>query len=449
MEDRNYVTREQVLAARDARAARQIQWLARYPETALVSCTMNIAGAEKDSPLIRRCFTRLAEKLEMMLRQSVLQREFFFLPTGPECFLAVRGDRLEVKRRCVQAEGSCPAGRLLDADVLHTDGRPVSRAELGYPERGCIVCGKPGKGCAARRLHSYAELREKTEQLMRAFLTETEPSYLADKAVEALIREVHVTPKPGLVDEENNGSHEDMDLPLMEKSARSLRPYFEDCVRIGMETAALEPEETFPLLRKAGLEAEQAMFAATNGVNTHKGAVYLFGILLGACGRQFAPDAIPAIPALLREAGRVAERAVREDFARIQAFGARKTTGEKLYLDYGVTGARGEAADGFPTVEKALQPLADGSVTKEAFLENDNLCRVLLGIIAEGGDTNLIARGGMEKAKRAADAARGLLASGRIDPDAIRELDGEYISKNLSPGGSADLLAVAIFLANL
>ncbi len=443
------VTAKQVLAAREARATRQTEWLARY-RMPLVCCTMNVAGAEKDSPMIRRCFARLILRLEASFGAlPVRRKELRFLPTGPECFFAVSGDALQIKKRCVQTENACAAGRLLDADVLKKNGAQISRTALGFPERGCIVCGKPGRSCAAGQLHSYEEIRQKTADLMRAFLRASEPPYIAQRAVDALLREVHVTPKPGLVDEENNGSHTDMDLPLMEKSARSLLPYFETCVRIGMETEFLEPAETFPLLRDAGIEAEKTMFRATGGVNTHKGAVYLFGILLGAYGRLWTPEASPTTPALLREAGRVAEDAAREDFRRIAERGERNTAGEKLYLAYGLTGVRGEAADGFPTVLNALGPLTEKEITAEAFLENDNLCRVLLGIIAGGKDTNLIARGGVETAKRAADAARALLASGQIDPDAIRALDREYVSANLSPGGSADLLAVTIFLASL
>ncbi|MBO4410796.1 MAG: triphosphoribosyl-dephospho-CoA synthase, partial [Lachnospiraceae bacterium] len=103
-------------------------------------------------------------------------------------------------------------------------------------------------------------------------------------------------------------------------------------------------------------------------------------------------------------------------------------------------------AAGFPSVRKALEPLVSGTVFPKDFLENDSLVRVLLGFIAEGNDTNLIARGGLEKARRAAEQARALLAFEPIESAAILELDRAFIAENLSPGGSADLLAVTIFL---
>ncbi len=97
--------------------------------------------------------------------------------------------------------------------------------------------------------------------------------------------EVCTTPKPGLVDRHNNGSHRDMDLFTFLDSTTALLPYWHQAVSIGQETAGLLPEETFARLREAGLAAERAMFRATGGVNTHKGAVFSLGCVLGAAGR--------------------------------------------------------------------------------------------------------------------------------------------------------------------
>ncbi|MBO4412295.1 MAG: citrate lyase holo-[acyl-carrier protein] synthase, partial [Lachnospiraceae bacterium] len=328
----NAVTIEAILNAREERAKRQKLWLdeTRVP---LVSCTMNTAGAVKDSVLIRETFSALTDDLEKALAGlPILKEELLFYPTGPECLFAVDADPMELKRRCIAVEEATPAGRLLDADVMDRNGRSISRTLLGKPERSCLVCGKPGRACAAGQVHPIEEVRSASERRMKAYLLGREPEEAADRAVRALIREVHVTPKPGLVDENNSGSHSDMDLALMEQSARSLRPYFETCVRTGLETAAKAPEETFPPLRAAGLEAERTMFAATRGVNTHKGAIYLFGILLGAYGRLWKPGGALPIETVLTEAGRVSAQAVREDLARIDVTpDAEQTSGQKFY----------------------------------------------------------------------------------------------------------------------
>ena len=480
------LTLQEILEGKEKRTRAVRDLIARF-QSPVVSVSMNIAGAVKDSLLIRRCFSLLVSKiLKGIPEADLLYREISFPATGPRCLLSVKGNALDIRRYLAGIESSSPAGRLLDADVTAADQTPVSRAALGFPERACLVCGKAGRYCARSMAHPLEEVLEKSEALMNGEIRSFGPEgnefaeRIAGDAVRALLKEVHVTPKPGLVDEANAGSHRDMDLSLMEKSAEALRPYFETAVLIGYETAGLEPEDAFPLLRMAGREAEDVMFQATGGVNTHKGAVYLFGILLGAVGRLSANGLFPgsaarhagaeAIPMILEEAKRIAADAVRQDLDAVpeipetlfsgEAAADRDlissikrstgmTSGEVIYRLYGNAGVRGEVLEGFPSVRKALSPLLSGEMGPDRFLSNDALVRTLLMFIAEGRDTNLIARGGFEGAKKAAGTVRSLLKNDDLDSEALRALDQAFIAENLSPGGSADLLAVTVFLAGL
>ena len=264
-----------------------------------------------------------------------------------------------------------------------------------------------------------------------------------DLAVQSLIKEVHTTPKPGLVDRRNNGSHKDMNIRLFETSAQALRPYFQKCVAIGQETAHLTPEETFALLRQAGLQAEQDMFGATDGINTHKGAIYTLGILCGSIGRLWSAETpIAPISDLLEECKKLVRRSVFTDLAAAKG----ETAGEKLYLQYGIRGIRGEMAEGLPSVQNIglpclRQALADG------FSENDAGVYALLALIAQVADTNLYHRGGKNGAMWASESAQQLLPYPPMA--AVEALDNAFISRNLSPGGCADLLAVTYFLHNL
>ena len=485
---------KEILEGKERRAGTVKELAGRF-HCPVLSCTMNVAGAVKDSLLIRRCFALLVSRLlHTIPEEDILDREILFPVTGPEARFVVYSDAVLLKRRAVEIENASPAGRLLDADVYREDGTQLSRTALGFPERACLVCGKAGRNCIRSKAHSLYEVLEKTEAMMTAEL-ESVPSFekrtlfstrISDEAVSALLREVRLTPKPGLVDQANSGSHRDMDLVLMEKSARSLRPYFETAVMIGIETAALKSKEVFPLLKMAGMEAEQTMFRETGGVNTHKGAVYLFGILLGAAGRlygkkRFLFDPEPHVKGetlleILETANSIAENAAREDLEQIPALpeallrnsykdipdsntGAGLipvlrertglTSGEIIYLLYGLSGVRGEVLEGFPSVRKALSPVLNGVVTPALFLSDDSLIRVLLGFIAEGKDTNMITRGGFERAKKAAETVRPLLKNKSLDRAAVEQLDRGFIDENLSPGGSADLLAVTVFLAGL
>ena len=94
-----------------------------------------------------------------------------------------------------------------------------------------------------------------------------------------------MTPKPGLIDLLNSGSHRDMDMYSFLASAASLYPYFAECVKIGRETADRPAPETFAALRCPGKLAEAGMLRATGGVNTHKGAIFTLGVICGALGR--------------------------------------------------------------------------------------------------------------------------------------------------------------------
>ena len=439
-----FVTLEQMLAARDARQARLDASFSRAP---LVSFTMNIAGPEKNSPLIRRGFLvgcrRLRDAFAAHGISLTLLEETNEI-TGCEALFAAAGDAHEVKAICAEIEDADELGRLFDMDVIDSGGRKLAREELGLSERGCMICGAQGRGCAARRLHSVDELQSETSRRLRGFFAEDDRCAVAALATQCLIDEVRVTPKPGLVDRRNSGSHTDMDLALFEKSAAALTPYFSECVAIGIESAQLAAEETFALLRRAGLAAEQTMLAATNGVNTHKGAIFLLGTLCGAVGRLWTADA-PC-----RDAQKLCEECARMTRAPLDAelkyMEAPTTAGTRLYLQSGMRGARGEVMDGLPGALNIALPALKTALAHGCD-ENHAAAIALLHLIARGTDTNMVKRGGADGAAWGAQQAKALLDTTQLPAlEDIAALDEVFIARNLSPGGCADLLAVTLFL---
>ncbi len=438
-----FVTLEQMLSAREARQARLNAALSRTP---LVSFTMNIAGPEKNSPLIRRAFLAGCRRLEDAFAAhsiTITCLEKIDAVTGCEALYAVASCPLTAKALCAVCEDADELGRLFDMDVIDADGRRLSREEIGLRERGCMICGAPGRGCAARRTHSVTQLQQETARRLHHYFRESDRKRAAALAVQSLLDEVRVTPKPGLVDCSNNGSHTDMDLALFEKSAAALAPYWDECVKIGMEGAALAPEETFARLRRAGLAAEHTMLAATGGVNTHKGAIFLLGILCGAAGRLWrAEGPCRDAQALCAECARMTNAPLREELANI----APHTCGAQLYLRHGMRGARGEVMDGLPGVCEAALPALKNAIAHDCDKEHAAAI-ALLHLIARGTDTNMVKRGGTDGAAWGAQQARDLLKN---DPypsvQEIAELDRQFIKKNLSPGGCADLLALTLFL---
>ncbi|MBE6944273.1 MAG: triphosphoribosyl-dephospho-CoA synthase CitG [Ruminococcaceae bacterium] len=436
------VSLRDILNAREARVRRQQALLTEY-RAPLLCFTMNIAGPVKTTPLIQRGFrTGLALLDSHLPQEKILFREVRTLPTGWEAYYVVSAPALALKSVCTDMEEKHPLGRLFDMDVINTDGTKLEREK----QRGCIVCGATGRGCAASRAHSVEQLQTVTMDILTQYFRSRDSEQFASIAVQSLIDEVHTTPKPGLVDRRNNGSHKDMDVRLFEISARALQPYFKRCVQIGQETAHRPSEETFPLLRDAGLKAEKTMFSATGGINTHKGAIYTLGILCGSVGRLWSADKpIADSGEILAECVRIAHTFVQKDFASAKG----KTAGERLYLQQGMRGIRGEIAEGLPSVRNIGLPcfrqfLADG------FSENDAGVYTLLHLIANVADTNLYKRGGEAGAQWAAKATSELLSASRYPAiQQIEALDDGFIARNLSPGGCADLLAATYFLHKL
>ncbi len=395
-----------MLLARDRRASRQAALLARYG-CPVISFTMNIAGPVKDSPLIRYAFRSGLRQLEA-LPCAQLCREAIFEPTGPEALLVYETqDARLLKAFCMRLESEGEAGRLFDLDVLDANGEKLSR-ETG---RTCLVCGGPVSICSRSRAHGLEAITARTRTILEAFAAET----LAEMAENALLAEVHFTPKPGLVDEANNGAHRDMDVPLFERSAHALRPCFEEFVRLGLQAASPAA------LQQAGIRAEQAMFAATGGVNTHKGAIYSGALLLHAAGRLLSGE----------EEGDLCELAAQTAAAIPAPTG---THGAAVRACCG--GIRTEAVSGYPTAQAVLRQLRQSGPLDALLLSMSRL-----------DDSTLWHRGGSEGAQLVRSRAADILAAPASEREArTRRLDAELIERNLSPGGSADLLAMAFFL---
>lgn len=435
-------TLAQILQAKEDRVRLQKYFLQTF-RCPVICFTMNIAGPIKNSPLIQRGFQAGLRALETRLPKNTIRmyREDISV-TGCQAMYAVDMDAAELKKICTSIEESTPLGRLFDMDVLAVDGSKLERCE----ERSCIVCGAPGRVCAAGRLHTVSQLQAVTQQILREHFIPLDAEHVATLAVQSLIDEVHTTPKPGLVDRRNSGSHTDMDITHFIASANSLKPYFRECVRIGQDSASCQPQEIFPLLRQAGIAAEKTMYRATGGVNTHKGAIYTMGLLCGSIGRLWTPEApIPENTEIVTECTRMVSSSVDSDFACADG----STAGLRLYRDLGIKGIRGEVAAGLPSVIQIGLPIYKAGLHK-GLSQNDAGAAALLHLLANVKDTNLYHRGGFAGAAWAAESAQILLRTEPYPPiPLIEKLDDAFIQRNLSPGGCADLLAVTYFLHSL
>ena len=400
------VTLEDILRARDTRANAQRRLLRAY-RLPLVSFTMNIAGPVKSSPLIELAFDAGLEALYDALGQPAAA-EVIRPATGCEALLVYDRPAAELKAACLTLETAAPIGRLYDLDVLDTDGSKLSRSE----PRTCLVCGGPVAVCSRSRAHGLDAICAETARRLAEFACTT----LGNLAADALREEAALSPKPGLVDARTNGAHTDMDLLLMLRSAETLRPWFCRMVRLGLDGAA--PAQ----LQNAGRQAEAQMLQATGGVNTHKGALYALSLLLAAMGRHLSGAQESVFSLAAADAAALAPPV--------------GTHGSQVRRRYGRPGAREEAMDGFPSLQALLQAT-----------RSQPPLGVLLWSMAHLSDSNLLYRGGEAGLAFAQNEAERILRLPQTQWEAeLTALDAEMTRRNLSPGGSADLLAVTYFL---
>ncbi|ELM3658958.1 triphosphoribosyl-dephospho-CoA synthase CitG [Edwardsiella piscicida] len=267
----------------------------------------------------------------------------------------------------------------------------------------------------------------------------------------AMLAEVNLTPKPGLVDRHNSGAHRDMAHSDFVRSADAIAPWLARFVEYGADSAALDGGSVLPGLRALGIACEADMFRATAGVNTHKGSIFSLGLLCAAAGRSHQRGH-PITPArLCGYAAQFCRGLVARELAPLRPAQA-STAGQRLFMTLGITGARGEAEAGYPLVLNLALPhyqrtLAAGRDPELALLDT------LVQLMAHNQDTNVAARGGEGGLRWMQQRAAALLATGGIrtpaDLQALRRFDAECIDRHLSPGGSADLLILTWFLAHL
>lgn len=133
------------------------------------------------------------------------------------------------------------------------------------------------------------------------------------------------------------------------------------------------------------------------------------------------------------------------DYTGLTAETAR-TAGQKLYLRYGITGVRGQAEAGFPAVRKVGLPKLEQGLSLGKSV-NEAGCAALLAMLADTVDTNMIHRGSFEIQQKCAKELSALLDNEPFpSKETLEALDEAFIRNNLSPGGTADLLAMVYML---
>lgn len=290
----------------------------------------------------------------------------------------------------------------------------------------------------------------------------TLPYIIAHLATQALQAELDTTPKPGLVDKDNNGAHRDMDYALMQRSIDTLHPYLVKLALLGCADAL----PTHASIRDIGIEAEKAMLSATNGVNTHKGALFSMGLAVVAAAHEERKIAANEEQILKERNG--GEDVLVSLQTTIKALAAsfpdtNGTHGSKAkLLSKGTTAIKGaldNAREGYEILFAEWLPFyIERRKERDAY----TLHKTLLRIMCDLDDTNVIYRTDLATAEEVKQEARALLDSfskahtaedkeKRIAAEllALKDMDKRYTARNISPGGAADMLSLTIFIGSI
>ncbi len=271
---------------------------------------------------------------------------------------------------------------------------------------------------------------------------------IGSNITKAILLEAICSPKPGLVDRFNSGAHKDMDIFTYMISSAVISPYISVIAQIAIEHRG-DLSELLPKIRSIGLSAEEEMFLATGNINTQKGLIFSGMLIAAAAGYISARETGDLkVIKILKIVQEITEGIVQRELMLMNKNQEKITSGEWIFLDLGITGIRGEAEKGFPNADAAYQviekALAQGIVLEKSMI------MALLFLMTRVDDTNILARHGSEALTFVRNEANKLVLSEDVYTDQwierVYELDNIFIEQNISPGGCADLLAVALML---
>lgn len=343
----------------------------------------------------------------------------------------------------------------LGATVRFVGTEPTDRLTRRYNQlmhealadvRETVRLEKKGNAVSASRVRKAMEQGDMST-IRQLVPPTTLPYIIAHLATQALQAELDTTPKPGLVDKDNNGAHRDMDYALMQRSIDTLHPYFVQLARLGFADTL----PTHTAIRDIGIEAERAMLAATNGVNTHKGALFSMGLAVVAAAHEERKIAANEEQILKERNG--GEDVLVSLQTTIKALAAsfpdtNGTHGSKAkLLSKGTTAIKGaldNAREGYEILFAEWLPFY---IERRKEHDAYTLHKTLLRIMCDLDDTNVIYRTDLATAEEVKQEARALLDN--FSKTALKDMDRHYTTRNISPGGAADMLSLTIFIGSI
>ena len=408
-----------LLGARDCRHKKIQQLLKKNASVILIKA--NIPDKNKninEAHFLVRFFSIVLQKqIELDTEVTCVSAD------GPYLLASTNeSDSLTIKTLCMRIENDHPIGRFIDIDVFNKAEQSLSRLALNKEKRKCYLCNKDAFFCSRNKTHSSKDLISHIKNSISTYL-ETTISFFMKKS---LMLELDLDHKFGLVTKTSNGSHQDMDYALMIKAQGVITPLLTSLFLVGYNSNSLETllEEARPI----GIEAEKMMFKKTGGINCYKGLIFVLGITILSVGYTLSHN--EGFDDIFRNVKRISHSLYNEFEQEETSFGL------NAYKRYQIRGVRGEVRHGLLSIRTALQTYEGNS--------DIELRKALKSLVVSCEDTVLLKRA--ESIDFYYEIKKQISNLDVANIDVVKRYTKFAISKNLSFGGSADLLIVTIFL---
>ena len=436
---------------RDKRVAYQEHLLKENKDKTLVTIRINYPGIEKSNYITDNIVNTIYNEILTYYGKFIVFEDKYKNKEGIVAHFLFDLDFVNVKKEMINVEEEHILGRCLDIDVYTLKNDKVigiSRSDLFKKPRRCFICDLDAKICSRAQTHTIDEIKNYFEVVYKNFKdsqkkTESLAYEVSQMALKAMISEVSTFPSFGLVSPISSGAHKDMDYYTFLNSAVAITPFLKKMFEVGY--SYYSPEYIFDVIRDIGKECEKKMFEATNNINTHKGMIFLMGISMAAIGKAlYENKEFYQIQDIIKSM----VKNILDDFKELHKK-EKLTHGERLYLEYGFTGIRGQVQDGLSVL---FDNIIDNYINSD-LKENDLYTQILIELMARVEDSTVVYRHDISTLRKVQSDAKDLLNMGGIFTEKGRQkchhLEDLYIKENISPGGCADLLAISILLIDV
>lgn len=416
---------DQILDARELRSFQVKKSLEKSPLVLLIKA--NTPGSNKNIWLSKYLVLLFRKLLEHTCEPC--ESSFYESMDGPYVIIHLpEDDVMSIKHFLMHIEETHPLGRFIDLDLFNEPSKSISRMDIGAPLRTCILCDKPTIECIRNLNHHPFELIQYIEKHVMSYLQREIKKQLDI----AIITELELEDKFGLVTKSSSGSHADMNYALMIQAKDAILDDLVEVFTLGLNAEQLDG--LFSKAREIGIRAEQHMLAATQGINCYKGLITILGF---AClSSAYALKNQLNFSDIFNNIKILSKDLVNEINQQGQTFGI------KAYQKYQFQGIRGELSHGLPTVKKVLESYRHLSLE-----DSMTLRKALKDIILLSEDTVFLKR------SQSLDTYQHIKTEiSQLDMNnlkAIKEFTDKMVLKNISFGGSADLLITTIYLQNI